>query len=288
MSVLPSSAATRATPPTAAAPRPPRALWLLGAAALVCVILLLAGPIHQPEHYIHFADTRMWLGIPNAADVLSNLPFLAVGGWGLWQLHRARLGLDAARRAAWMGFALAITATAVGSSVFHWQPNVDSLTLDRLPIAWACTSLLCAFLAERVHAGWGRLWVLLVTGGVATAACLYWWWGERFSGGLGDLRPYIAVQLMPMLLVPLALLLRVQRVSEVTPTAPSAWWWALGLYAAAKATEAFDAHLLEAWGLLSGHTIKHLLAAAAAGVLLRAAIQVARTAPIKTDAQAAG
>ena len=53
---------------------------------------------------------------------------------------------------AWRLFAAAVTLTAVGSSVYHWQPNNASLVVDRLPIAWACATLLCAFLAERADA----------------------------------------------------------------------------------------------------------------------------------------
>jgi hypothetical protein len=33
----------------------------------------------------HFVDQRSWMGITNAADVLSNLPFAFFGAYGLWQ-----------------------------------------------------------------------------------------------------------------------------------------------------------------------------------------------------------
>ncbi|RYF69824.1 MAG: hypothetical protein EOO22_15395, partial [Comamonadaceae bacterium] len=39
------------------------------------------------------ADLREWQGLPNAMDVLSNLPFFAIGLWGLIRLH----GIDAAQ-----------------------------------------------------------------------------------------------------------------------------------------------------------------------------------------------
>ena len=45
----------------------------------------------------------------------------------------------------------------------------------------------------------------------------------------------------------------------------------LGLYAAAKLMELADQAVLDALGVTSGHTLKHLLAAAAALWLLRAA-----------------
>jgi len=40
----------------------------------------------QSQEYHQFADTRPLLGIPNALNVLSNLPFLLAGIFGLYQL----------------------------------------------------------------------------------------------------------------------------------------------------------------------------------------------------------
>jgi hypothetical protein len=247
------------------------------AALLVVAALLVAAPIAQPAQYIHFADTRAWLGIPNAADVLSNLPFLLVGAWGLWQWPQWQRELAPCQRTAWGVFAVSIALTAFGSSLFHWQPNTDTITLDRLPIAWACSALLCAFLAERVNARWGAVSSVVLGVLIATAATLWWWWGERWAGG-GDLRAYIAVQLLPMLLIPLGLLLRLRRDGLASRSRDAAWWWALGLYALAKLTEALDGPLLHATELVSGHTLKHLLAAGAAAALLHGAVQAARSA----------
>jgi hypothetical protein len=55
------------------------ALVLVAGAAL----WLFTPALAQPENYFPFADQRSWLGIPNAADVLSNLAFVAVGLLGL-------------------------------------------------------------------------------------------------------------------------------------------------------------------------------------------------------------
>jgi hypothetical protein len=88
--------------------------------------------------------------------------------------------------------------------------------------------------------------------------------------GAGDLRAYLIVQFLPMLLVPVALALR------LPARGPGAlrhgdWWTVLGLYAAAKLMELADRAVFDALGVTSGHTLKHLLAAAAALWLLRAA-----------------
>lgn len=230
-------------------------LWL---ALLATAALALHGPIVQWADYHDFADTRAWGSLPHAWNVLSNLPFAAAA---LWAWPRLR---DAG--AAWRSFCAAIAVTAFGSMLYHWQPNDLSLLIDRLPIAWACVALLCAFLAERVNARWQSpavVGIALVGGTLAVA-----WWGVGNALGTGDLRPYVLVQFMPMLLIPAALLLRLQ---PVTTTAVPAWpWWtALALYAGAKGVEAADEAVLElTLHGISGHSLKHLLAALAAGVLL--------------------
>jgi len=45
--------------------------------------LLLLPPIPQDQSYHEFADQRTILGVPNFWNVVSNLPFLAVGAAGL-------------------------------------------------------------------------------------------------------------------------------------------------------------------------------------------------------------
>jgi hypothetical protein len=240
---------------------------LYGAAALLALALWQHGPVAQWVDYHAFADRRAWVGIPNAADVLSNLPFALVGLWGLARL--ARPGATGPALTAWRVFCLALICTAAGSVGYHLAPDNASLVGDRLPIAWACAALLCAFLAERVSPRWSQAPMLGMALALATASVLYWWFGEQ--RGAGDLRPYLYVQFLPMLLVPAALLLRVGADRRgITP--PSSWWMVLALYAVAKAMELGDRAVFDALGLASGHTLKHLLAGAAALCVVRAAV----------------
>jgi hypothetical protein len=225
--------------------------------------LAVHGPIAQWSTYHQFADARAWGLLPNAANVLSNLPFAVIGAWGWWQL-RGQPGMQG-----WRVFAAAVGLTALGSSIYHWHPTNASLVVDRLPIAWACASLLCAFLAERVHARWAdakTLGLALLAGSLAVL-----WWGIGESQGHGDLRAYVFVQFLPMLLIPAALMLKMKPLSPNALPA-SVWWSALALYAAAKGTELADHALLETLGAVSGHSLKHLLAAGTAAWLLRAAV----------------
>jgi hypothetical protein len=90
---------------------------------------------------------------------------------------------------------------------------------------------------------------LLVAG---LASVIYWAVSE--ARGLGDLRVYALVQFLPIVLIPLILLM------FGSPLTGAGYLWAILLtYAVAKAAEHFDGTLLELTGILSGHSIKHLL-----------------------------
>ena len=60
----------------------------LGLAAASLAALLLLPPILQDQSYHRFADERTLFGIPNFWNVVSNLPFIAVGAVGLRQFYR--------------------------------------------------------------------------------------------------------------------------------------------------------------------------------------------------------
>ncbi len=173
-----------------------------------------------------------------------------------------------AGRNAWLCFSAALICTAFGSALYHWAPDNAALVFDRLPIAWACAALLCAFLGERVHARWAGTPALAAALAGATASVAWWWIGERH--GHGDLRVYLFVQFLPMLLVPAALWLKLPPL-RADAIGDSTWWAVLALYAAAKVMELADRSIFDALHFFtSGHTLKHLLAAAAALWLLRA------------------
>lgn len=246
---------------------------LVAIAVLLAVALAWQGPIAQWSAYHAFADTRAWLGIPNAADVLSNLPFAAIGIWGLRAFAGAHPATPA--RAAWLTLGLALIGTAAGSAYYHWAPDNTRLVFDRIPIAVACVAIVAALLAERGMPRCASPAALALGALAAVAAVLHWYWTE--TQGAGDLRLYLFLQGLPMLLVPAALLMRM-RAAAPGATPDAAWWWVLGLYVAAKVVEGLDDEVLRTLGVASGHTLKHLLAASGAALLLRGAVAARRAA----------
>src|SRR5687768_2191188 len=96
----------------------PRSAWLLVVALAAAAALWWHGPIAQWAHYHDFADAAAWGGLPNAANVLSNLPFLLVG---LWALRRGASRGPAHR--AWTSLSIAVACTAFGSALYHWAPT---------------------------------------------------------------------------------------------------------------------------------------------------------------------
>lgn len=243
---------------------------------LAAATLLFHGPIEQWAGYHAFADHHAWQGVPNAMNVLSNLPFAVVGIAGFVALLRLRRATTPGRaggpgagpgHTAWLSFAAAVTCTALGSSYYHWSPDNTSLVWDRLPIAWACAALSCALLAERVDPRWGNTWSLVAALLAGTVGVAWWWWTAAPNGPLegGDLRAYLFVQFLPMVLIP-----QLSRRPALHPQALGmrAAWTALALYAAAKALESGDHAVMQALHWTGGHPLKHLLAAAGAALLL--------------------
>jgi uncharacterized membrane protein YfcA len=181
---------------------------------------------------------------------------------GLWQLASGRLVLiDSRERWPWGVFFLGIAATGITSAYYHWAPDHAGLFWDRLTMAIAFMGWLAAHLAERVgvRVGLVLLPVLLALG---PGAVVYWSLSE--AAGAGDLRPYGFMHFYPALLVPLLLWLfppRYTRAGDVLVV--------LALYAAALAAEWLDRPIFALTGTLSGHTLKHVLAALAVYWALR-------------------
>jgi len=236
-----------------------------GLAVLAAAAFLLVPPIPQDPAYHRLADSRPWLGIPNVLNVLSNVGFLLVGGLGLAFVAGGGGGVHAFREAGerwpYAVFFGGLLLTGFGSAYYHWEPGNARLAWDRLPLAITLTGLLAATIAERIGVKAG-LWLLGPLVVIAAGSVIYWHWTEQ--RGAGDLRLYALVQFYPVVAVPLMLWWlppRYTRGGELLAAAAT--------YAAAKAPELLDAWILSAARVVSGHTLKHLLAALAGYWVLR-------------------
>ena len=130
-------------------------LLILLAIALALVCFLLPR-IPQPQSYHDFADRRSFLGIPNFGDVASNLPFAAIGLWGLVFLNRTNSNktaehfVDPREQWPYLFVFLGLLLTAFGSSYYHLNPNNATLVWDRLPMTITFMAMVAAVIAERI------------------------------------------------------------------------------------------------------------------------------------------
>lgn len=240
-----------------------RLKWLLiGFAVVSAAFLGMGPPIAQDEGYHHFADERAFLGIPNAWNVLTNLGFLCAGAYGLALLWRGQLHLLVSMKRAYSVLFVALLCVCVGSGYYHWAPNSWRLSLDRLPMTVGFMALTAIVLAEFLSESWARkLFVPMVAFGVASIG--YWFWGLQY--GTGDLRWYIFVQFFSLLLIALLLLLGQNRFDLASGYAHVLLWYVL-----AKLAEHFDFAIYALTRqLISGHALKHVLAAWGLLLLIR-------------------
>ncbi|MEH6461799.1 hypothetical protein [Chitinimonas sp. JJ19] len=229
-------------------------------AVVLSVLLIMGwhGPIGQPADYHQFADTRAWLSLPHAADVLSNLGFLVVGLGGIGHI----LGRETRLQRGDLGyglFFLSLMLTAAGSAWYHLSPDNTRLVWDRLPIALACAGLLGAVFCRCYEQF--KEWAVM--GGLVVAAVFsVAWWRWTDLQGQGDLRPYLLLQLLPLVLIPL-----LQAGSGTDRRERQGFALAIACYVIAKGCELADHAILDSLVVVSGHTLKHVFATAAATVL---------------------
>jgi len=237
---------------------------LLGSPIACAAAAVLVPAMPQPLSYHAFADCRSLWFIPNFLNVASNVPFLAGGALGLSVILRGGGAfVDQRESRPYLVFFIGALLTGVGSSYYHLAPDNARLVWDRLPMTLGFAGLVSSAVGERVDPFWGRhlLWPLLALGAFTV---LYWYVGETL--GHGNVMPYALFQGWSVLaIVMLIAFFRAPRYSH-----GSLLEWAAACYGLAKLAEAFDLPIYRALGgVLSGHTIKHLLASAAVFAIAR-------------------
>lgn len=228
-------------------------------ASFILLALLLVGvgllaPISQDAAYHSFADTRTLFGVPNAADVLSNLLFIGVGLWALALCASTPNGV----RSPLNLFSMGLVLTGIGSAFYHASPGAATLMWDRLPMVLAFSGVIGAlayqYLGSAATYRWFNAWLYLGFLSVALSVIV------------DDLRLYSVVQVGGFL-IGTCWMLAARFAPQWSPSEqgfklPWHWLW-LG-YAVAKVTEHADAWIWSATaGLVGGHTLKHVIAALA-------------------------
>jgi hypothetical protein len=225
---------------------------LLGGTFVTLAAIFLVPPIPQILSFHHFADDRSLWGIPNFGNVMSNVPFVVIGCYGMGLVMSAPISWTI--RLIYLLLFIGVALTGLGSAHYHWHPDNDTLVWDRIPMTIVFMSFLAATLAELVSRPLGlRLLVPLVAVGVGSVL----WWHYTETLGRGDLRLYFWVQFYPMLAVPLLLwLFYTPTVKVILPILI----WIVVWYVIAKVFEQLDYPIFRALGV-SGHSLKHLAAA---------------------------
>jgi Ceramidase len=226
--------------------RPITFLFLFALASFLAVLAI--NPIGQDPAYHVFADRRHFLGIPNFANVVSNFPFLLIGLIGLRLCCQKQI---AGAKLSWMVVFLSVALLALGSAYYHWHPNDESLFWDRLPMTAGFMGLVVAVASEHMDR---KIEVLALPFALAVGIGSLLWWVLY-----DDLRFYGWIQFISLAAVAVILAL--------LPAAYSHRYFlvvGLGFYLFAKFAETYDVAIFAATGnAVAGHTLKHLLAAAA-------------------------
>ena len=235
-------------------------LYLLAFLSVLAIVAVFsAGQIPQSNAYHDFCDNRSFLGIANFLNVISNLPFVVIGGLFLLRLPAASPPMTIIR----FFLCIGIILTGLGSAWYHWEPDNNTLVFDRLPMTIVFMSLLAFIIAQSISLSLGAL---LLTPLVLTGIGSVLWWHYTESSGVGDLRLYVLVQYYPMILIPVLLLL------FPTPAAKRTWrlfLWAFAWYMLGKVVEHFDCAIYHHLSFISGHSLKHVAAAAATWCLVK-------------------
>ncbi|MGH6645850.1 hypothetical protein [Aquabacterium sp.] len=172
---------------------------LMLAMALAAVVGLVAwGPVGLVPHMHHFVDEGTWMGVPNGINVLSHVPLIPIGLWGIWRV--SRLPSNERLRWIWAWFFLCQMLATLGGMFYHLAPSDSAFIWDQVPKSAACSLFAFAFLAERIDRRFGES-PAIATALIASLLGGIWWLYSLHHDGVGDLRPLIWLEMLPVLLV---------------------------------------------------------------------------------------
>ena len=245
--------------------------WLTGATLVLCALAMCLPRMQLPAGYHDFADQVAWGVLPYARDVLTNLAF-AIAGWVLlWQgmKYSRNMQDDAARHRlvpAVQAAAWGLVLTALCSGIYHLRPDAAGLAIDRIGMSAAFAGVVGLLVADRLATV--RVVPAMAAALLLGVACVM----SDFLNG--NMTPWVIFQVGVsglMLLAPWVTRRQGERDGLQQPVLGIAWWQVLVFYALAKLCEMGDQAVWQWTGaIISGHSLKHIVAAAAVWPVVRA------------------
>lgn len=233
--------------------------WLWGYVVVLCALAMVLPTIVLPAEYHHFADQIAWGFVPHARDVLSNLAFL-FAGIGLWVALRRRT-VPIKTYSAWYITAVGLMLTCLTSGVYHVNPNHAGLAFDRIGMIVAFSGVVGILLEDCMPNA--RVLPAMAYGlllGLVGIFADYWH---------GNMTPWAVYQAGILGLLVLVPVVHARLYTGNAPRWNIAWWQIVLVYVLAKVVEMADHALWEVSAhILSGHNLKHLIAAVAVVPLL--------------------
>lgn len=218
---------------------------------ILLILAIFLPSIQQNQNYHNFADKRVLFGVNNAFDTLSNLAFIIVGALGLFNFYNNQfIKISNSFSVILNLFFISIILTGLGSDYYHLSSNDFTLVFDRLALTLVFTFILAMLANIRIseRSGFHTLAELII---LAPLTVLIWNYN-------GNLTPYAVLQFGGIILVVLTLILT--KASKPSPCFTSL----IILYGVAKLAEFYDEKIFTlSQNLISGHTLKHLIAALA-------------------------
>ena len=195
-----------------------------------------------------FSDKRTLFGLTNFWNVVSNVPFVTIGVVGmLFTLKKTNFSFFLNC----FVFFLGIFLTGIGSGYYHLEPTNTRLLWDRLPMTISFMAFFSIIIGDCININSGRktLFPFLFIG---VLSLVYWQITDYFD--CCDLRLYVLVQYLPVILIPFILLMH-KSLLNIKPH----YWLMLLAYVFAKFFETTDVFIFNSTQLISGHTIKHIV-----------------------------
>lgn len=227
---------------------------LISISFLAIVLCFLSNPVIQNQDYHRFADSAYCCYTPNFWNVWSNFPFLVFGVLGLIATKKYLENNISQKN--YFIFFIGVLLTGFGSAYYHYNPNNETLIWDRLPMTISFMSFFSIVIGVFINENWGKktLLPLLSTGIISILA---WVFTE-------DLRMYLMVQFLPILLLILILVF-----SNLNASSKKYFLAVFMFYLIAKILESYDKQLYEMLNhTISGHSLKHISASLATFVFI--------------------